>query len=127
MSHKLLAPMVGLTIAATLTACSGGDQQTAPQTTSAKAAFTYPDSKRDESVVEDYHGTKVADPYRWLEDDVRDNPAVAQWVKEQNAVTNSYLQSMPERKQIEKRMTQLWDYAKVGMPTNKRATATLFV
>ncbi|MDM3871977.1 prolyl oligopeptidase family serine peptidase [Porticoccus sp. W117] len=115
MSRKLLAPLVGLTVVATLTACSGGDQQ-AP---AAKSAFTYPDSKRDETVVDDYHGTKVADPYRWLEDDVRDNPQVAQWVKEQNAVTNDYLQSMPERKQIEQRMTQLWDYAKVGMPTKK--------
>ncbi|MGS2723860.1 prolyl oligopeptidase family serine peptidase [Porticoccus sp. GXU_MW_L64] len=114
MSRNLLTLLAGLTLAVTLTACSGGDQQTAT-----KAAFTYPDSKRDETVVDDYHGTKVADPYRWLEDDVRDNPQVAQWVKEQNAVTNDYLQSMPERKQIEKRMTQLWDYAKVGMPSKK--------
>ncbi|MCV6605565.1 MAG: S9 family peptidase, partial [Porticoccaceae bacterium] len=115
MSRTLLAPLVGLTMVATLSACSGGDQQTP----AAKSAFTYPDSKRDETVIDDYHGTKVADPYRWLEDDVRDNPAVAQWVKNQNAVTNEYLHSMPERKQIETRMTQLWDYAKVGMPSKK--------
>ncbi|UTW46733.1 S9 family peptidase [bacterium SCSIO 12696] len=83
------------------------------------AAFNYPDSKRDETVVDNYHGTQVADPYRWLEDDVRENPEVAQWVKQQNAVTNQYLRSMPERKRIEKRMTQLWDYAKVGLPTKK--------
>ena len=114
MSRKLLAPLASLTIVAALTACSGGEQ--AP--VEASKALTYPDTKRVK-VVDNYHGTEVADPYRWLEDDVRDNPAVAQWVKDQNTVTNEYLHSMPERKQIEKRMTQLWDYAKTGMPTKK--------
>ena len=120
MSHKLLAPLAGMAVVAALTACSG-EEPTISQdqgTQEAELTLVYPNTKRVD-IVDDYHGTDVADPYRWLEDDVRDNPEVAQWVKDQNKVTNEYLHSMPERKRIEKRMTQLWDYAKVGMPTKK--------
>ena len=122
MSRNLLAPLASLAVVTALTACSGGDSAAPEAKVDNKAdaaiALSYPQTKRQD-VVDNYHGTDVADPYRWLEDDVRENPEVAQWVKDQNAVTNQYLHSMPERKQIEKRMTQLWDYAKVGMPTKK--------
>ncbi len=80
--------------------------------------LSYPETRR-ENVVDDYHGTKVADPYRWLEGDVRDVPEVAAWVAAQNKVTQQYLQSMPERKAIEKRMTALWDFPTVGLPVKK--------
>ena len=66
--------------------------------------------------TDDYHGTTVADPYRWLEDDVRHSDDVRQWVTEQNEVTFNYLQSLPYRKQIADRLTQLWDYEKYGAP-----------
>ena len=68
--------------------------------------LTYPDTKRIDH-VDDYHGIKVADPYRWLEDDVRKSKAVAGWVKAENKVTNAYLEKIPEREIIKKRVTEL--------------------
>lgn len=120
MSRRLLAPLASLAVITALTACSGEEQtvQQSAEKEQAQVALSYPDTKRQD-VTDNYHGTEVADPYRWLEDDVRENPEVAEWVKAQNKVTNEYLNSMPERKQIEHRMTELWDYAKVGMPTKK--------
>ena len=66
--------------------------------------------------VDVYHGVKVPDPYRWLEDDVRTSKEVADWVKAQNEVTFKYLKDIPERPLIEKRLTQLWNYEKYGSP-----------
>jgi len=75
----------------------------------------YPETRRVEH-VDIYHGTKVADPYRWLEDDVRESAEVADWVEQQNKVAFGYLESIPERERIEKRIHQLWDYEKFGTP-----------
>jgi prolyl oligopeptidase len=66
--------------------------------------------------VDVYHGTTVRDPYRWLEDDVRQSKEVAQWVAEQNKVTFGYLESIPERETIRKRLTQLWNFEKYSSP-----------
>jgi len=77
--------------------------------------FEYPASKEVDT-TDDYHGTAVADPYRWLEDDVRESDEVSQWVTQQNELTFSYLKSLPFRKQINERLTQLWDYEKYGAP-----------
>ncbi len=77
-------------------------------------AFPYPDARRDESVVDDYHGTKVADPYRWLEDP--DSPETRAWVEAENKVTFAFLESIPQREKIRKRITELWDYEKFGTP-----------
>jgi prolyl oligopeptidase len=66
--------------------------------------------------VDDYFGTKVADPYRWLEDDVRTSDAVAGWVDAQNKVTFAYLNSIPERAAIKERLTRLWDYERYTSP-----------
>src|SRR5688500_14886947 len=77
--------------------------------------LTYPTTKKVD-VVDEYHGTKVVDPYRWLEDDVRTNPEVAGWVEAQNKVTFGFLESIPEREKIKKRLTELWDYEKYGSP-----------
>ena len=65
-------------------------------------------------VVDDYFGTKVADPYRWMED--LDSNAVADWITAQNAVTFRYLESLPMRDTIKSRITQLWDYPKTSTP-----------
>ena len=65
----------------------------------------YPETQRTD-VVDDYFGTKVADPYRWLEDD--NSEATAAWVKAQNAVTQDYLSQIPFRDAIRGRLTQLW-------------------
>ena len=73
----------------------------------------YPDVRKD-SVVDEYFGTMVEDPYRWLEDDT--SSETAEWVKAQNEVTFDYLSQIPYRKQIEERLTTLWNYEKVGSP-----------
>jgi prolyl oligopeptidase len=65
-------------------------------------------------VVDDYHGTKVADPYRWLED--VDSPETRAWVEAENCVTFAFLAKIPERKAIERRLTEVWNYAKYGVP-----------
>jgi prolyl oligopeptidase len=76
---------------------------------------TYPNTRRvDHTDV--YHGTKVADPYRWLEDDVRKSPEVAAWVEAQNKVTFAYLKAIPQRPAITRRLTELWNYEKYSAP-----------
>jgi prolyl oligopeptidase len=77
--------------------------------------WTYPETPRVDH-VDEYHGTQVADPYRWLEDDVRESSDVANWVDAQNEVTFAYLETIPEREAIKKRLTALWDYEKFGVP-----------
>lgn len=75
----------------------------------------YPETKKIDH-VDDHHGTKVPDPYRWLEDDVRQSKEVAAWVEAQNKVTFSFLESIPQRDAIKKRLTELWNYEKYGVP-----------
>jgi prolyl oligopeptidase len=75
----------------------------------------YPKTKRVDH-VDVYHGVKVADPYRWLEADVRQSKEVADWVIAQNKVTFAYLRSIPERKAIKERLMELWNYEKVSPP-----------
>ncbi|MDX1482477.1 MAG: prolyl oligopeptidase family serine peptidase [Woeseiaceae bacterium] len=66
--------------------------------------------------VDVYHGTEVADPYRWLEDDVRENPDVRAWVEAQNELTFGYLAGIEEREAIAGRLTELWDFERFGIP-----------
>jgi prolyl oligopeptidase len=73
----------------------------------------YPSTRRVEQ-ADDYHGTRVADPYRWLEEE--DAPEVAQWVEAQNAVTQRYLAALPARAGLKERLTKLWDYPKYSAP-----------
>lgn len=77
--------------------------------------FVYPDSMPG-THVDTLHGVKVPDPYRWLEDDVRQSKKVADWVASQNRVTNAFLESIPERERIRNRLTELWNYPKFGLP-----------
>lgn len=77
--------------------------------------MNYPQTQRIEH-TDDYFGVKVADPYRWLEDDVRQSPRVREWVDAQNKLTFDYLGSLPQRPQIKSRITELWDYDKYGTP-----------
>ncbi len=69
--------------------------------------------------TDDYHGTIVADPYRWLEDDVRESEAVEQWVDHENELTFAYLATIEERKLIRARLEALWDYERYGLPEKK--------
>lgn len=64
--------------------------------------------------VDQYFGTSVADPYRWLEDDNSDSTKA--WVIAQNEVTNAYLSKIPYRQQLNDRLTKLWDYPKISAP-----------
>ncbi|HDL19063.1 MAG TPA: S9 family peptidase [Bacteroidetes bacterium] len=80
---------------------------------SCSGKIKYPVTK-EVDVVDDYHGTKVADPYRWLEDD--NSAETKQWVEAENKVTFAYLKKIPQRKKIEKRLTELWDYEKYSLP-----------
>ena len=78
-----------------------------------KKRIVYPESPRA-GQVDDYHGVKVADPYRWLED--LDSEQTRAWVEAQNRVTSAYLAALPEREPIRKRLTELWNYERYGVP-----------
>ncbi len=78
-------------------------------------AITYPTTEIVPQVDEQF-GVKVADPYRWLEDDVRVNPKVASWVAEQNKATDAYLATLPARGTFATRMKQLFNYERFGLP-----------
>ncbi len=83
-----------------------------------ESAITYPETMREE-LVEEHFGTAVPDPYRWLENDVRNDPRVRDWVTEQNAVTDAYLETLPGREAIAERLTELWNYERVGVPRKR--------
>ena len=87
-----------------------------PQTEDEPETISYPETRTVDH-VDNYHGREVADPFRWLEDDVRESNDVANWVAAQNEVTFAYLATIAERDRIEKRMTELWDYERFGLPT----------
>ncbi|MGQ0735513.1 MAG: prolyl oligopeptidase family serine peptidase [Acidobacteriota bacterium] len=76
----------------------------------------YPDTRTVDH-VDTYHGTKVPDPYRWLEDDT--SPETARWVEAQNKVTFGYLERIPFRAQLLDRLKTLYDYAKFSAPSRK--------
>ncbi|MGQ1889064.1 prolyl oligopeptidase family serine peptidase [Thermophagus sp. OGC60D27] len=77
---------------------------------------TYPETKKVDS-VDVYFGTRVADPYRWLEDDQSDE--TKEWVQKQVAVTSQYLQKIAFRTKIEERLKEVWNYEKQGTPIRK--------
>ena len=121
-----------LLIMGTIITLFGCNQQ--PQTPSAKAdpevkeetvtqplerysVKAYPETRKDTTVVDNYFGTPVADPYRWLENDT--SVETAQWVKAQNEVTNDYLSHIPFRSALKDRLTQLVNYERYGMPSKK--------
>jgi prolyl oligopeptidase len=79
----------------------------------APAPWIYPSAPRG-SVVDDYHGTMVADPYRWME--AIDSPETQAWIAAERALTDSALAQMPERAAIRARLTQLWNYPRFSLP-----------
>jgi prolyl oligopeptidase len=82
----------------------------------AKTTLTYPEARKVEQ-VDDYFGTKVADPYRWLEDD--NSAEVAAWVEAENKVTFAYLDKIPYRAQLKARLETLLNYPKYSAPTRR--------
>jgi prolyl oligopeptidase len=89
-------------------ACAGPSEQTQVE------KLSYPDTRKDSSVVDDYFGTVVADPFRWLENDTSSETGA--WVKAQNKVTNAYLAKIPYREQIARRYEELFNYPKLSSP-----------
>src|SRR5579862_4597791 len=78
--------------------------------------IVYPSARRGD-VVADYHGTKVPDPYRWLEQ--LDSPETKTWVRAEAQVTEAYLKQIPSRSGLEDRLTALQDFEKYGVPFEK--------
>src|SRR5262245_58352817 len=99
-------------VVAAFSAALTGCQQAAVPT----ATMTYPTTKKGD-LVDDYFGTKVPDPYRWMED--LDSKEVAEWVADQNRVSFDYLGKLPMRERFKQRITELWDYPKVGLPVRE--------
>ncbi|MDD5783301.1 MAG: prolyl oligopeptidase family serine peptidase [Muribaculaceae bacterium] len=78
--------------------------------------IAYPDAERQD-IADDYFGTSVPDPYRWLENDT--SAETTAWVEAENAITNDYLARIPFREALKQRMTELQDYEKIGLPFKK--------
>jgi prolyl oligopeptidase len=101
-------------------------QSVAPSTTSATGVaatkdpkLVYPESKKVDQ-VDDYFGTKVPDPYRWLEDDR--TPEVQAWIEAQNKVTFAYLDRIPYRDKLKARLTELYNYPRISAPFHRGDT-----
>lgn len=75
--------------------------------------YQYPNPKKTNQ-IDEYHGTKVADPFRWLEDP--DAPDSRTWIDAQNKITDTYLATIPERNMIKDRLTKLWNYERYSSP-----------
>src|SRR3972149_3624841 len=78
--------------------------------------FQYPRPHKVDQ-IDDYHGTKIPDPYRWLED--VDSPETLEWIKQENELTFSFLEKIPAQKKIKEKLTRLWDFAKASSPIKK--------
>jgi len=114
MNLKKISLASALLLAITVSGCGQTNtQMSSANTTPVEKTLTYPVTQKGD-VVDEYFGTQVADPYRWLEDDM--SADTADWVKAQNKTTHGYLNQIPYREKIEKRLSTLLDYEKVGMP-----------
>ena len=103
-------------ITMTVSLVAAGATAAVAQNTLPPAPSAYPVTKTVDQ-VDDYFGTKVTDPYRWLEDDnAADTRA---WVEAQNAVTFGYLEKIPQRETIRARLTTLWNYERYGLPRKR--------
>jgi len=84
-----------------------------------KSKITYPETKKVE-VVDDYFGTKVPDPYRWLEDEK--SVETKAWVEDENRVTFAYLDKIPYREKLKARLTDLYNYPRISAPFHRGET-----
>jgi prolyl oligopeptidase len=105
--------LVLILTAMTLIAC--GSDKSEPEAVAKSTNIEYPDTVRIDH-TDTYHDTVVADPYRWLEDDVRESDDVKNWVDSQNEVTFAYLETIEEREAIRARLEELWDFDRYGLP-----------
>ena len=97
MIRKFFAVFMGVAMMASISFCQ----------------LKYPDTKKV-TQTDNYFGTKVSDPYRWLEDDKSDETAA--WVTAENKITQDYLSKIPFREQVRKRLEEMWNYPKYTSP-----------
>ena len=109
--------LVSLFIFFTLTSAALQAQENSSHASASK--MKYPKTKTVD-VMDDYHGRKVSDPYRWLED--TESEQTAEWIAAENKITQQYLQSIPERKVMQQRLQKLWNYERFGMPSHRGKT-----
>ncbi|WP_271782575.1 prolyl oligopeptidase family serine peptidase [Aquimarina algiphila] len=102
--------LFALSIVVLMIACKN---ETKEETTKTTIALNYPETKKVDT-VDTYFGTEVQDPYRWLEDDRSEE--TENWVANQNKTTFGYLENIPFRSDLKKRLSDLWNYEKVGSP-----------
>jgi prolyl oligopeptidase len=113
----LLSPALWVVLASSCTV--DAVKTSAPPAVAAPAksqAFVYPPTQRIDQ-VDTYHGTRIADPYRWLENP--DSLETQRWVQAQNALVQPYLEAIPARERIKQRMTQLWNYERYDIPVKR--------
>ncbi len=99
-----------LPLGVALIAASCGQQE---QNSQAETPMNYPETRKGD-VYDEYFGTRVDDPYRWLEDDLSEE--TAEWVRTENEVTSAYLSEIPVREGLRSRLEELWNYEKIGAP-----------
>lgn len=104
--------LISISLGFMLTQC---DKKSAP--------IQYPKTSKVD-VTDTYFGTEVADPYRWLENDTA--PEVLEWVKQENKITQDYLNRIPFRDQLKQRLTELSNYEKFGAPFKKHGKYYFF-
>ncbi|MFM7766899.1 MAG: S9 family peptidase, partial [Bacteroidota bacterium] len=97
-----------------LMACSSGENQQTNQMEMPSIPVNYPSTQKNDSIADDYHGTVVKDPFRWLENDTA--PDVKAWVESQNKVTFGYLNQVPFRSKIKDRLTEIFNYPRYSSP-----------
>jgi prolyl oligopeptidase len=97
------------------TTATGMTSETTSASVEAKKDLNYPDTKKVNQ-VDEYFGSKVADPYRWLETHTGE---VDEWIEKQNVVTFDYLNDISFRDKIKQRLTEIWNYPKYGAPFKK--------
>ncbi|HXT21022.1 MAG TPA: prolyl oligopeptidase family serine peptidase [Thermoanaerobaculia bacterium] len=116
-----LCLLAALLIAATAARASEAAAATATASSAvvpSSAALHYPATATVDQ-VDTYHGVAVRDPYRWLEEDVRESPRVQQWVDAENKVTFDYLAGIPERARIQARLHEIYDFEKYDVPVEE--------
>jgi prolyl oligopeptidase len=112
-STRMLAVTAAIVALLSLSAVVPARKTSAQSKTTMNKTFVYPTAKKVDQ-IDDYHGVKIADPYRWLEDpDSADSRA---WIEAQNKLTFGFLNEIPERAKIKDRLTKLWNYEKYTPP-----------
>ena len=99
--------LAGIAVGACTSCTSPRVATDAPQATVVTPTMTYPAARRSDQ-VDDYHGTRVADPYRWMEE--LDSAETHAWIEAENALTARHLDAIPQRAQLRERLGQLWNY-----------------